>query len=94
MQITYTIEPHKTAASALEDKEYSIGLWANAMRDNRLHEIPAFIAWSELCDFGPANDWNGQRSAALRLYELIHSEIIIPACAIRRNAHPELTKGF
>ena len=45
MTITYTIEPHKTAASVLEDKEYSIGLWANAMRDNRLHEVPAFIAW-------------------------------------------------
>lgn len=94
MQITYTIEPHKTAASLLEDKEYSIGLWANAMRDNRLHELPAFLAWCELTSFGPKNDWNGQRSAALRLYNEIQTEIVVPACAIRRAAHPELTKGF
>jgi hypothetical protein len=90
MQVTYLIEPHKTAASLLEDKEYSIGLFANCMLKGTLQDQPTWIALCELGDFGPANDWNGQRSAAQRLYEEIVREIVAPACSIYRARVNEL----
>jgi hypothetical protein len=84
MQVTYTIEPHKTAASVLEDKEYSIGLWANCLKLGKLQDQEAFQAFSDLLSFGPANDWNGQRSNARRLYDEILTEILVPALSIYR----------
>jgi hypothetical protein len=84
MTTTYTIEPHKTAASLLADKEYSIGLFANCMWAGTLQDQAAWVALCELGEYGPANDWNGQRSAAQALYREIVTEIIGPACMIYR----------
>jgi hypothetical protein len=77
-------EKRNLAASVLTDKAYWSGRWANAMYAGRLQDEPTFEAYCELTGYGPANDWNGQRSAALRLYDEITTEIVVTACAIYR----------
>jgi hypothetical protein len=85
MQATYLVEPHKTAASVLTSKEFSIELWANALRAGTLQDQDTFIAYCDLATCGAANDWDGKRGAALSLHREITTEVLTPACALYRS---------
>ena len=65
-----------TALWALDHPKATAVMWANGMIKGYLADLPTFQAYCDLTSIGPANDWNGQRSAANRLKVRIDLEIL------------------
>ena len=82
----YIYEPQQRQLSKTKSIQSAYG--PTRCATDRLHEIPRpyWIAWSELCDFGPAmTTENGQRSAAFLWCALRTSDPL-------RDHHPGLAQ--
>jgi hypothetical protein len=61
------------------DERGSIARIVSGMINNNLGDDESFKASSELISFGPANDYNGQRSSARRVNQEWEDRILTPA---------------
>ena len=61
-----------------------------ALKDEKLGEDAAFLASYELLNFGPANDWNGHRSAGTKAARTWEARILNPALVMfgKEKARP------
>lgn len=67
------------------DRRASIARIACALLNDTLADDVSFKASCELMSFGPANDWNGQRSAAARINQEWEERILTPALLVYHN---------
>lgn len=87
MQTTQTNLKELAAILAFDylDAKAAIARVALATLNNRLEDDESFKASCELIDFGPANDWNGLRSAARRINKEWEDRILTPALLLHHK---------
>lgn len=67
------------------DERKAIARLALAFKNGNAEKDVSFSAYCDLGNFGPKNDWNGQRSSAERIAREWENRILNPALALYHN---------